>query len=85
MFSLQIILIFIFLNTSIASIFKDQGVGFQKDAETKQLKKDQPLSFFNTCTDTAGTKRRNGEEWVGVIFYLGWLHLFRFFKKLRLM
>lgn len=66
---LQIILfILLFFNICFAAIFKNHGSNnvefLRKETPNQQRKSGDHLSSFNTCTDTSGIKRNNGEEWV---------------------
>ncbi|KAL7075892.1 hypothetical protein ACQ4LE_004843 [Meloidogyne hapla] len=78
MFSLQIIFFIIFLNICFAAIFKNRGgnnVELQKkDATKQQLKNNDNLSSFNTCIDTAGIKRNNGDDWVASDYFVMLCH-----------
>ncbi|CAK5117885.1 unnamed protein product [Meloidogyne enterolobii] len=70
--------ILLFLNICFAAIFKNHGSNnaefLKKEAPSQQRKSGDHLSSFNTCTDTSGIKRNNGEEWIASDYFVMLCH-----------
>uniref|UniRef100_A0A915LHV6 Ribonuclease H2 subunit B n=1 Tax=Meloidogyne javanica TaxID=6303 RepID=A0A915LHV6_MELJA len=53
----------------------DNNVEFlKKETPNQQHKSGDHLSSFNTCTDTSGIKRNNGEEWIASDYFVMLCH-----------